>query len=62
MDPRQQASCLVLHGSGAPTEVGTPGRLLVFGGCLDQSTFLSLVARNYVQTREMWCYDMTRLK
>jgi host cell factor len=33
------------------------GRLAIFGGCLEQSSFFS-VSRSYVQTRELWLLEL----
>jgi hypothetical protein len=34
--------------------------VVLFGGCLDLSSFLSL-NRNYVQSKEAWLLDMSSL-
>lgn len=41
---------------------GEGQQLLLFGGCQDQSGFLSLVGRNYVQTKETWGLDLAKLR
>lgn len=35
-------------------------RVVLFGGCLDLSSFISL-ARNYVQSKETWLLDLNML-
>lgn len=53
---------LFVHALGHTSAGAAAGeRVVLFGGCLDLSSFLSL-SRNYVQSKELWLLDMGRLR
>lgn len=53
-------SAVSVSTSIAAAAAASEERVLLFGGCLDLSSFLSLT-RNYVQSKETWLLDLNKL-